>query len=162
MSENKTEKKSRKISILNIGDVKDKIIEATHLTEINMDEDETVDFKKYNLNYDSLFSVKEMEETLINFLKKESAMEMYDFLKEIEALFEISDEIELEKKINQIISDYIKEDCTKSLNLPGKLKNDFIENYKKCMKLQIEVDLEKLFYDIKKLVFFILKNKGFV
>jgi hypothetical protein len=101
--------------------MKDKLSEAINIKDVDVEiEDSLIDFKKYSFDYTSIFLVKELEEELKNFLIKENSSEMYDFLKEIECLFDIGDEFELELKINQIITNYIKDDCKRSLNLPGK------------------------------------------
>lgn len=103
-------------------------------------------FSGYNINFSSVFSVKEIQDAFILHLESESNQEPYEFLVEINNMSQKNNQETLDK-FYYIIETYLLDTSPKQININSILKTNIMNIYKE-MKNKENINIDKKYFDI--------------
>lgn len=99
------------------------------ITSIATIESPTLDrsYAGYILNFMSIFTVPEIQESFLEHLQREANQEVLEFLLQVEKIQVCDSQEEQVKLFYEIVETYLYPDALKELNLEGKVKNELLQ-----------------------------------
>jgi hypothetical protein len=117
---------------------------------------DSFDISKYSIQYQSVFEVKEIQDSFYNHLKTEFNTEPFDCILEINSLKELKSDKEIISKCNEIVDKYLRNTSKKEVNISGDSKLRLFSKLEKQLTGDswiCEESAYDIFFPVKRILF---------